>query len=90
MGSADIGRMASRPSNPVSGERRDPRNDHAAFQPINEWDSHVGEARLMFARTLERWAWDVLQLRKAGLDRLRWPSPAPDAEPFDEMSSPAA
>ena len=41
------------------------------------WNREVDAARECFARTLVAWAGDTLELRRRGLDRLRWTSANP-------------
>ena len=44
---------------------------------VKQWESRVDAARECFARTLVAWAGDMLELRRRGLDQLRWTSANP-------------
>jgi hypothetical protein len=44
---------------------------------VKHWESRVDAARECFARTLVAWAGDTLELRRRGLDQLRWTSANP-------------
>ncbi len=41
------------------------------------WEAKADAARDSFARTLVAWAGDMLELRRRGLDQLRWASAIP-------------